>query len=287
MLRQLEAALKSAQPGQPKAERAADKTLAAPKPPTQLPPMATKEIYLRNATDTEARGPFNLEQVTSLADAGQVTAETLIYDATTEQWVALRADAELMAAVFPEKKKLSLKAKEIKTLNKPDENAKAITVDDMLAAAEGRTDDTSDKKDPEIAMMRAAKVGMFCCIGALAAAAAGELLPHTDAILSMEPAEVFAQPIILLGVLDLGLAVMLGLGMVSLYPIVRFRAALGFGFLGFMFYAQGLSLPLLEVAIGAAGLYLCTIFVSMLPVLIAAAAAIGGLGALSWYLLSH
>ena len=35
--------------------------------------MAMQEIYLRNATDTEARGPFNLEQVTSLADAGQVT----------------------------------------------------------------------------------------------------------------------------------------------------------------------------------------------------------------------
>ena len=49
---------------------------------------------------------------------------------------AAEANPELMAVVFPEKKKLGLKAKEIKTLNKPDENAKAITVDDMLAAAE-------------------------------------------------------------------------------------------------------------------------------------------------------
>lgn len=249
--------------------------------------MAMQEIYLRNATDTEARGPFNLEQVTSLADAGQVTAETLIYDATTEQWVALSANPELLAAVFPEKKKLSLKAKEIKTLNKPDENSKAITVDDMLAAAEGRTDDTADRRDPEITMMRAAKFGLWALIAAFIASAAGELLPNTDALLSMDPAKVFAQPIILLGLLDLGFAVMLGLGTVSLYPMVRFRAALGFGFLGFMFYAQGLSLPLIEVAIGAGGLYLCTIFVSLVPVLVAAGAAIGGMGALSWYLLSH
>jgi hypothetical protein len=68
---------------------------------------------------------------------------------------------------------------------------------------------------------------------------------------------------------------------------VRFRAALGFGFLGFMFYAQGLHVPIMCVAIGSAGLYLATIFVSMMPVLVAAGAAIGGLGALSWYLLSH
>ena len=249
--------------------------------------MATQEIYLRNATDTEARGPFDLEQLSSLADAGQVTAETLIYDAVAEQWLALGTNAELMAAVFPEKRKLSLKAKEIKTLNNPDENARAITVDDMLAAAEGRTDDTSDKKDPEIAMMRAAKVGMWCLIATLVISAAGAILPNTGAILSGEPGRIFAQPIILLGFLDVGLAIMLGLGMVSLYPFVRFRAALGLGFLGFGFFAHGLPLPVTLVALGAAGLYLCTVFVRMLPVLLSAGAALGGYGALTWYLLSH
>jgi hypothetical protein len=249
--------------------------------------MAMQEIYLRNATDTEARGPFTLEQLTSLADAGQVTAETLIYDATAEQWVALSTNAELMAAAFPEKKKLSLKAKEIKTLNKPDENAKAITVDDMLAAAEGRTDDTSDKKNPEIAMMRAAKIGMWSLVAALVVSAAGAVLPHTDALMSMEPAKIFAQPIIILGLLDVGLAVMLGLGMVTIYPFVRFRAALGFGYVGFVYFAQGQALPVIEVAIASAGLYLCTIFVQLVPVIVAAAAAVGGFGALTWFFLSR
>src|SRR5687768_16174789 len=121
--------------------------------------MATQEIYIRNATETEARGPFTAQQVADLAEAGQVTADTLVYDATTEQWVALNTNTELMGVVFPEKRKLALKAKEIKTLNKADADAKPISVNDMLAAAEGRTDETSDKKDPEIAMARAAKVG--------------------------------------------------------------------------------------------------------------------------------
>ena len=249
--------------------------------------MATQEIYIRNQTDTEARGPFNVEQISSLAEAGQVTAETLVYDSTTEQWVALSANPELMAAAFPEKKRLSLKAKEIKTLNKPDENAKAITVNDMLAAAEGRTDDTKGKSDPEIAMMRAAKVGLIGATVTLVAAAAAEILPATEALTSMDPAKIMAQPLVILGVVDVILAVLLGLGMSTIYSFVRFRAALGFGLMGFMFYAQGLSLPLIEVAAGTAGLYLCTVFVSLIPVIVAAAAGIGGMGMLAWYFLSH
>ena len=45
--------------------------------------MATQEFYIRNASETEARGPFNLEQMVSLAEAGQVTADTLYYEAAS------------------------------------------------------------------------------------------------------------------------------------------------------------------------------------------------------------
>jgi len=249
--------------------------------------MAMQEIYIRNATDTEAKGPYGAEQLVSLAETGGITAETLIYDATTEQWVTLGSNAELMAVVFPEKKKLILKAKEIKTLNKQDENAKAITVDDMLAAAEGRTDETSDKKNPEIAMMRAAKVGMWSIILALVVNAAGEILPGVDALMSMAPDEIIAHPLVLLGAVDVVLAVLLGLGMVTLYPFVRFRAALGFGLLGFIFYVQGHPVGLIEIAVASAGLYLCTIFTSLLPVIIAAAAALLGAAAVAWGFISQ
>ncbi len=248
--------------------------------------MATQELYIRNATDTEARGPYGVEQLVSLAETGGLTAETLIYDATTEQWVTLGSNAELMAAIFPEKKKLILKAKEIKTLNKPDENAKAITVDDMLAAAEGRTDETADKKNPEIAMARAAKVGMWSAILILVVSAAGEILPSTDALMSGEADQIIGHPLVILGVVDVVFAVLLGLGMTTLYPVLRFRAALGFGLVGFMFYAQGLSLPLIEIALGSAGLYLCTIFVNMPLVLMAAAAGVVGMGAVAWGFIS-
>jgi hypothetical protein len=248
--------------------------------------MATQELYVRNANESEARGPFSVQQVADLAETGQITPESLVYDAATEQWVTIESNPELKAAIFPEKKKLSLKQKEIKTLNKPDEDAKPITVNDMLDAAEGRSEDTRGKADPEIAMARAAKIGMIGAIVALVAAAAGEVMPGLDALMSMDPAKLITKPLVFLGVIDLALAAMLGLGMSAIYPVVRFRAALGLGLMGFMFFAQGAGPELTAVVVGSIGLYCSTIFVSLIPVVAAVAAAVGGMGFLAWRLLA-
>lgn len=248
--------------------------------------MATQEIYLRNASETEARGPFSPQQVADLAEAGQVTAETLIYDATTEQWVTLSTNPELMIAIFPEKKKLTLRAKEITTLNQPMDSVKPISVDDMVAAAEGLTADTRGKSHPDAAMARAARIGMFGAILALVAAAGGEILPGAAALMSMEADQLLAQPFVLLGVVDLVLAVLLGLGMTNLYPFVRFRAAFGLGLMGLMFYLQGQTESLLQLTVGSVGLYLCTVFVHLVPAVVAALAAVAGMGMLAWHFLS-
>jgi len=95
-----------------------------------------------------------------------------------------------------------------------------------------------------------------------------------------------AHPFIVFGAMDVVLAVLLGLGVVSVYPFVRFRAALGFGFLAFYFFGQGLHAPMALAAAGCAGLYFCTIFVNMVPVIIAAAAGVLGMAALSWQFIS-
>ncbi|PTY00316.1 DUF4339 domain-containing protein [Opitutus sp. ER46] len=249
--------------------------------------MATQEIYIRNASETEARGPFSIQQVADLAEAGQVTQETLVYDAETEQWRTIADQAELLAQVFPEKKKHTLKKAEFKSLNKPQENAKEISVQDMLAAAEGRTADTKGKADPEIAMARAARIGMIGAIVTCAIAAVAEILPSADVLNGFTPGKLLDHPLLALGAIDVILAVFLALGMASFYPVVRFRAALGLGLLGFMFYAQGLSGALGAVVLGSTGLYICTVAVSILPAMLAAAAGVVGMGLLAWQLLGH
>ena len=135
--------------------------------------MATQEFYIRNASETEARGPFTHEHLISLAENGQITKETLYYDAVKEQWTPVTENAELVAVIFPEKVSLKLKGKtKLKTINVADASAAPISVDDMLAAAEGRTAETEDKLDPAIARERAAAIGLYSAIVTLIIAAA-------------------------------------------------------------------------------------------------------------------
>ena len=248
--------------------------------------MATEEFYIREASETEARGPFNLEQLVSLAEAGQLTSETLYYDAGTETWATIESNPEVKQQIFPEKKKLRIKAKEIHSLNKPTDSHAPITVDDMLAAAEGKTADTKDKRDPEIAASRSARLGMWAVVVMLLACAAGEMLPASDALMAMDVSKMALQPLVFLGVIDLFLGVMIALGVVTLYPFVRFRAAAGLGLYGLLFFTQGYHPQLIALACGSGGLYLTTVFLSLFPLLIASAAGILGNGAVAYFLLS-
>jgi hypothetical protein len=251
--------------------------------------MATQEFYIRGADETEARGPFTLEQLTTLAEAGQVTPETLYYEATTEQWSAIETNPDVKGALFPDKRRLRVKPKELsKSISAGDKAVKPIDVGDMLAAAEGRTSDTADKADPMIMHLRAARIGMWVVIMLLVSSAASLLLspPTVDHLIASEFARAVLHPFAWIGVIDLFLALLLCLQMVSVYPIVRFRAVFGLGFLGLVFWSQGQAVPIAAVAMTTMGLYFCTIFITYLPLAIAAAVGLAGAAGFAYYMLA-
>lgn len=249
--------------------------------------MATQEFYIRTASETEAHGPFTQEQLTSLAEAGKVDPQTLYYEATTEQWVTISSNPDLRLAIFPEKKRLTIKPKDrIATLNEGPDTNPPITVTDMLAAAEGRTADTRDKRDRTVSMERVAKYGRYACTIMLLASAITLLLPSIDLIASLDTAKLILEPFVYLGVLDLGLALLLMLGMVSLYPFIRFRAMLALGFLGLIFWSQGQMVPLIAVAAGSAGLYLTTVFLSYAGLGLSIGLGLTGMVGLAYFLLT-
>jgi hypothetical protein len=248
--------------------------------------MATQEYYIREASENEARGPFNLEQLISLAETGQVTVETLWYDAALEDWTAIGATDELKSSLFPEKRKLRMKIKEVASPSRRSDLLAPITVEEMLAGAEGRTAETSDKVDPAIMQAHAARIGMWAGVVCLVLAAAGELLPSADPIQALDLDKILDQPLIFLGALDLFMATMLGLGVVAFYPFIRFRAAVGLGLFGFVYYTQGLNMQLIAAISGAAGLYLVTVCVNMFPVIVVSMLGIAGMAGTSYFLLS-
>jgi hypothetical protein len=248
--------------------------------------MATQEYYIREASENEARGPYNLEQLVSLAETGQVTIDTLWYDPAVEDWALIGNNDSLKSTLFPEKRKLRMKAKEAAPVVKNLDSLAPITVQDMLAGAEGRTSETKDKVDPKIMQAHAARIGMWAAVLCLVLAAAGEILPAADVIAAMDVPKILAQPLAFLGAADLFMAVMLGLGVVQFYPLVRFRASLGLGFFGFVFFTQGQTIPILTVAMGSVGMYFATVWVDMLPVLVVSALGLLGSAGTAYFLLS-
>ncbi len=249
-------------------------------------PQSPGEIYIRGANDTEARGPFTMEQLISLAETNDpakgVTPETYFYDAASEQWLTVGSNQEMKAALWPEKKKMGFKQKEFKVLNeeKPDSQA-PITVQEFLAAAEGKTDETKGKKDKGGQMMQAAAWGTRSAAAISFLSAVALVLPGIDALMAMDMVKILEKPFIFLGLIDAFVGLLLLLGVISLYPFVRFRAAFGLGFLGFLFMTQGQLTPMIAIAAGSTGLYFCTIFLSYIPLAVAALLGLGGMAMLA------
>jgi hypothetical protein len=250
--------------------------------------MATQEFYIRNASETEARGPFTHEHLVSLAETGQITKESLYYDSGKEQWVAIFESPELTALIFPDKAALKLKAKtKLKTLNVADSAAAAISVDDMLAAAEGRTADTKDKLDPSIARERAAAIGLYATITLLLISAVALIMPSID-ILSSDPdlLSILQRPLAILGAVNVLLALLLILQMTTVYPFVRFSATLGLGLVGFLLWTQGQTMPLIAFALGSVGLYFCTVLINLAGIGLVSGLGLVGMAGYAFYALT-
>ena len=240
--------------------------------------MANQEIYVRGASDTEARGPFTMEQLVSLVEAGQITAETYFYDAATEQWLLISSSQQMKSLLWPEKKKMGFKQKEFKVVNEDKANSDTpITVQQFLAAAEGKTEDTKDKMDKSVMMMNAALWGTRSAAAISLLSAATLILPGIDDVIALDLPKIALKPLMFLGAVDVVIGMLLLLGVISLYPFVRFRAAFGLGCMGFLFMTQGQITPMIAVAAGSVGLYFCTIFLSYIPLAVAALMGLGGM----------
>jgi hypothetical protein len=249
--------------------------------------MATQEYYVRGINDTEARGPFSVEQLITLGETGRIDPETLYYNADTERWATIGSSETLKEAIFPQRRKLGIKPKDgVQTLNPAREEHRPITVEQMLAAAEGRTEETKDKRSLIVAQQNSVRIGMLSGFGIFLLSATALLLPQIDVVLSYDLAAIAKQPLIILGLVDLLCAVLLALGLSATYPFIRFRAAFGIGFLGLLFWVQDRPQLALCVTVGSVGMYFCTVFLSYVPVVTAALLGLAGIGGFALLLLT-
>ena len=246
--------------------------------------MSTQEFYIRGENDTDARGPFTQDQLSSLVEAQQVDGSTLYYDAALEQWVPISTNERLMGFLFPEKKRLKVRPKDdIESLNVEQAGDAPIRVEDMLAAAEGRTSDTRGKIDPKISAERVSGVARYLLILTLLLSMFAMLMPRLDVVYGLDVLEMVTDPFVVLGLIDVFFVIVLLLGATSFYPVVRFRSLFAVGMLCFMFFLTGEYRLMLAVGAGTIGMYFMTLSVSWAPLIPAALLGMGGMAALAYF----
>lgn len=249
---------------------------------------STEEYYIRKEGDEDSRGPFTVEQLASLVDAGQVDKQTYYYDALTEKWIEIQSNADLVTVLFPIKKKLSIRAKEGgPAINRElTDEEEPITVEEMLAAAKGETEDTKDKKDLTIAQARAALWGLRLMSVIMLISSAGLLVSHMDLLAALDFFPIISNPLMIFGAIDLLLALLLFLEVTSIYSLVRVRAVLGLGFFLIYFLATQEPLPALAAAVGSLAIYCLTQVARMPSVFSFGILGLAGMGGFAYVLLS-
>lgn len=257
-----------------------------------------EEYFIRGPQEETASGPYSADALITLAEAGKVTPDHFYFDPRMESWALIRSNEVLLKEIFPEKKQLTLRKKtteEIKSINAGDDGSEAVRVQDMLAAAEGHTEETRHVRTQRLWRDRTAAIsvptlGTMLLISALSVLypswnILSDILNETDGAWRL----LFQRPVLFLGALDLIMGAFLLLNATEIFPLIRFRAMLGAGFFFVLYGAnwingdpQGLWMALASLAFGT-GLYVCTLTLNFTVMVACASLGIAGALGIAWF----
>lgn len=254
--------------------------------------MPQEEYYVRAPDSETARGPYPLDKLVSLAEAGQIDRESLYYDDEKEAWTPVVENPDLTAALFPEKKKLGLRTRTEAgpdALDVADTARPQVTVEQMLAAARGDTEETRHLTEQRRWEDRSASAIPPLLALTMLLSAASLIYPSWKVV---EPlvqgyegaswTDILEQPLPLVGAVDLLFAFLMMLAATGSYRFLRIRVMLGLGFFGFMGYAafaagQASGLVLLASALlFSAGVFTATLTLRFAVMVASITAAILG-----------
>ena len=207
------------------------------------------EYYIRQPDDTEARGPFTLAQLASLAGEGGIDSRTLYFDAGSEQWVAVAGSDDLGILL------------------------RGARANRVAFGTGGGTDKSV------CATLRCARVLLF------GSAAVFLLLAFVSMRRGGGVLALVSQPVFWLGVIDVWLGAGAAFFARRLALIIRLRAALGFGFLCVLFWLVAAIPALVFAAVASACLWLATVLRGRRALLIDTIAGLAALAGFAYWLL--
>ena len=250
------------------------------------------DYYIRTPDREESRGPFDSSQLLTLAEAEQITENTLYYDETKEEWTPIALNEALNSKVFPTREKLTLKVNQTREkqvfaeTDSAEEEQEGLNVEAMLAAAEADTEETRHLKKQDESLQKAAAFSSQGLGLMLLLSAVFFLMPHlsiiTKAFSDAAYASVINYPFVLVGLFDFLMAVFLFLAVTEIYPLLRGRgmATLGFG----LYLGWSLGDPIIMAAsvAGGFGIFYATIAQNYATMLVTIALGVAGNGTLAY-----
>ncbi len=241
------------------------------------------EYYIRKPDSEEANGPYDIAQLQGLLENGKITPDYVYFDETAGQWRAFHDNADLKEELFPEQKRLILKKKEKQAnLSSSDDEMEEVSVDQMLANAEGQTEETRHLHDSIKWQERAASLCLPGMAAILLLSAASALLPEFGFIVELykdrEWLRLLSHPLLILAIVDLFLALCCILGATDAFPIIRFRAAIGLGYFGYIYWALGDINASIAVIAASIALFVATLTLSFILTLVCIVAGVAGMG---------
>lgn len=259
----------------------------------------SEEYYIRGPEEETASGPFSLDALITLAEAGKVTPEHYYFDPKMESWALIRSNEPLFKQIYPEKKQLTLKRRTEEEIliaaEGGDNDNPAVKVEEMLAAAEGHTKETKHVRTKKLWEERTAAISVPLIGTMLLVSALSVLYPSWSIIQGIlnetEGAylALFQKPVVLLGALDLLMGAFLLLNATEIFPMIRFRAMLGAGFFAVLYAASWLNgdpvaiwLCISSLGFGI-GLFISTLTLNFNLMILSAIAGFGGLAGIIWY----
>ncbi|EDY80415.1 hypothetical protein VDG1235_29 [Verrucomicrobiia bacterium DG1235] len=181
------------------------------------------------------------------------------------------------ASAPKEKSSEETKESDNKKKKKPQaEEREKLEVTKMLALAEGRADDPSGKspreKQAAVAFFGLRFLTLFFVASILAMA-----FIEKDLILAANAIQMAKSPFIIVAVFDLIVVVTLLLQVTEVYPLLRFRAAIGAGLLSLLFYSSGDTILLLSNLLLMLSIYFCSAIIKIRFLIVFGATGLAGI----------
>lgn len=283
------------------------------------------EHYIRREGDEDSSGPFDMDQIASLLETGKLDTSAFFYDVEKEDWVRISESEEMMDALYPKKKRLTLRSSgdmrpaeedtdeaaeseadkagaaengdgakkaaskqrkppRLKKKEKKEPAKEEISVERMLAQAEGRPENDPTGKSPVEKQAQAALIGLQLATFFLLASALAMGYIRFEIIESGDLRRMFTDPFVVVALVDVVLSGFLILQVTEIYPLVRFRSAVVAGLVTLLFLSSGdtiLALSNLGIAIS---LYFCTALIKTSRILLFSLPAFAGVAGYAYVL---